>query len=113
MTMSNSNSSNGSNGKAMTVKDFDRRFTSAMVSLTNDMHRKMAENLYKGDWKNASLNYLLMRVHEEVRELQHELEVLALPSQKDSNRTEEEVREAARLEAADVANIVMMIHDNL
>lgn len=58
------------------------------------MKLKLSLNAHKGGWQNESIDYLLRRLHEELRELD---DGLALPR--------------ADHEAADVANMAMMVAD--
>jgi hypothetical protein len=68
--------------------------------LKDAMIKKMntPRNLAKGDWKDVSTKYLVMRLKEEVVELEH-----AILYESQNN---------IELECADVGNFLMMIYDN-
>lgn len=65
------------------------------------MEEKLKQNDFKGGWKDEEFTYLLGRLLEEVRELYREVE-------EENEWDPEKIAE----EAADVANIAMMIADN-
>jgi NTP pyrophosphatase (non-canonical NTP hydrolase) len=66
------------------------------------MRRKLRENRYKGGWRDEDMDFLLTKLEEEVGEL---LEVVRA-----GNQDKLAVQDALD-EAADVANMAMMIAD--
>lgn len=70
----------------------------AVLIFANNMEQKLVENDYKNDWKNCSKSFLKVRLLEKVAELFDNL--------KHDNQKE------ITAEAANVANIAMMIADN-
>lgn len=80
------------------------------------MWDKLHANRHKGSWSVHSTSYLLRRAKEEVMELEKALadfSVLAL-TLRDKNSPELRLAaEQVTKEAADVANFVMMIADNV
>lgn len=69
-----------------------------VVSFSYQMEKELKENDYKGHWRGCSFEYLLSKLDEEVAELKEAM----------ANSDHEHVLS----EAADVANICMMIADN-
>lgn len=62
------------------------------------MRIKLERNVHKGTWRTCSLDYLRMRLLEEISEL-----LMAVKMK--------ETQETVAFEAADVANLAMMIAD--
>lgn len=78
------------------------------------MQQKLDENNHKPHWSTHDLSYLLMRLELEHRELEEKIDEKLIGVLDPSSSEEfERWREEARMEAADVANIAMMIYDNL
>ncbi len=65
-------------------------------------HTKLEANLHKGGWDQCDPSRLMRRVREELIEVEHELELLG---------TDQFSLLALENEAADVANMVMMVYD--
>ena len=63
--------------------------------------KRLVANAYKGGWRDELTDSLLDKLREEVKELVHELTASVIDEEKSIN------------EAADVANLVFMIADNL
>ena len=78
------------------LKDVSIRDT--VLIFANNMEQKLVENDYKRDWENCSKSFLKVKLLEEIAEL--------FDSLKHSNQRK------ITAEAADVANIAMMIADN-
>lgn len=63
------------------------------------MHQKLGENVYKGGWRDETVDWLIIRMKEEILELENAIASNSHP-------------DAVRLEAADVANFAMMAADS-
>lgn len=74
-----------------------REIRSAVYELAFAMEEKLRKNEHKGGWADCSWSYLQHRLDEELRELDHAI-VFGTPLE-------------TLLEAADVANFLMMIVD--
>ena len=72
------------------------RMSGSFLSL---MRMKLNENRHKGNWRNCTYDYLRSRIDEELKEFD-----LAIQEKRFVD---------ARIEAADVANFLAMIADNL
>ncbi len=73
----------------------------------SDMEKKLRANNHKGGWEHESYTYLLTRLRQEFEELTDALKdepTAALPFEQYLN---------GMAECVDVANLAMMIHDNL
>ena len=78
------------------------------------MEYKLRENDFKGGWKNDSVEALLKRVDEELDELREELYVDDVLEGSGYEAPIERVHKIrTTYEAADVANMLMMIVDNI
>ena len=70
-----------------------------VIEFADSMESKLKENDHKSGWGNLTSSYLLLRLREEVDELEHAIR---------SGKSSKEVIS----EAADVANFSMMLADN-
>lgn len=75
-----------------------------VIAFANAMERKLRENEWKGTWKHDAPGSLMDRVHEELMEFRDELYTIG-PRDTEAHRT------ALLNEAADVANMLMMVVD--
>lgn len=66
------------------------------------MERKLRENEHKGGWDDCNLYWLIQRIREETNELVH-----AVDLHRDLGASKENIIR----EAADVANLAMMVAD--
>lgn len=80
------------------MKKHEPEINQALDRWTETMRAKLIENRHKGGWRNCSVSALLRRVHEELGEL-----VEAVMN--------DEAMEHIDAEAADVANMAMMVAD--
>jgi len=110
----------------MTKQDADAlNWHPSVVAMANSMQEKLDKNAHKKGWPtktgkrgwiepHCNKAFLLEKLEEEVNELLQAVDFLSRDiRQGKTNEVISNSRDNVRLEAADVANIAMMIADNL
>ena len=85
----------------MAIRQTELKLSKAVAEFANSMQHSLRDNRHKSGWKKGtcSLTYLLGALKKEVDELEESLRLL------------DKSPERVMIEAADVANFAMMIHD--
>ena len=90
--------------KEQDIKQLKQQINESVEGFTTAMKQKLYKNIHKGIWTECSLDYLVNRLDEEVRELNDPIDQL--------DGSDESVFGVID-ECVDVANFVMMIADVL
>ncbi len=77
------------------------------------MAYKLRLNAKKGHWAGLDFDHLIKRLHQEVEELEDALLELSVADIRPNEINKADAITAAKLEAADCGNFLMMIHNNL
>jgi len=98
------------------MSELKSRWHPSVVAMANAMQEKLDKNEHKDGWNkkgkrgwllpNCDVEFLISKLNEETEELRHVV-------RRDNIHMPIRLLDDIRLEAADVANIAMMIADNL
>ena len=95
----------------MSRKESDNK--AAIVAFSNAMLAKMNANNHKRSWHDASVDYLMHRLIDEVMELAEAVINIKVAVERGGDVGSDDLFEKAMAECADVANFPMMIWDKL